>query len=248
MSHHGMPCWYELASSDTAAAQQFYTAVLGWSWTNSNTPGMEYLMASTATGMVAGMMKVESPEQPVAWSFYTAVDDCDATAAKAQSLGAKLIVPPADIPGTGRFAVLIDPQGAGFAILQPLPGGQAGAFDQKQTGHGNWHDHASPDAKAAAAFYGALFGWTVSRSMPMGPTMTYHVFAANGQDIGGFFDQPGPAAWCVYFGTSSAAATIAAITKAGGHVLHGPAEVPGGAFIVQAHDPQGARFAVVGPA
>ena len=138
MSHHGMPCWYELASSDTAAAQQFYAAVLGWSWTNSNTPGMEYLMASTATGMVAGMMKVESPEQPVAWSFYTAVDDCDATAAKAQSLGAKLIVPPADIPGTGRFAVLIDPQGAGFAILQPLPGGQGGAFDQKQTGHGNW--------------------------------------------------------------------------------------------------------------
>ena len=167
MSHHGMPCWYELASSDTAAAQQFYAAVLGWGWTNSNTPGMEYLMASTATGMVAGMMKVESPEQPVAWSFYTAVDDCDATAAKAQSLGAKLIVPPADIPGTGRFAVLIDPQGAGFAILQPLPGGQGGAFDQKQTGHGNWHDHASPDAKAAATFYGALFGWTVSRSMPM---------------------------------------------------------------------------------
>lgn len=246
MSHHGLPCWYELASADVTASEGFYSAILGWTWADSGMPTMTYLLAKAEGDMVAGMMAAEHG-MPVAWTFYVAVDDADALAAKAAALGATVIVPPTDIPNTGRFSILIDPQGASFAVLQPLPGGTGGAFDQKKAGHGNWHDLACADTAAALAFYGALFGWTVTQSMPMGPDMTYNIIAANGQDIGGVFNATGAPAWCVYFGSSSVQTATEAIKAKGGQIIYGPAEVPGGAYITQANDPQGTRFAVVGP-
>lgn len=248
MSFHGLPCWYELATSDTARAKAFYSKVLGWSWADSGTPGMTYLLASAGSAMVAGMMQGEAG-QPQAWTLYFAVDDCDATVEKAAALGAKIYVPPADIPGTGRFAVLCDPQGAGFALLEPLPGGSGGAFDQAKPGHGNWHELVAPDTKAAMAFYGALFGWTISRSVPMGPELSYHIIARDGLEIGGTCALPGaPTMWKPYFGVSSASAAVKDVEAAGGKVLHGPDEVPGGAFTLQVADVQAVPFALVGPA
>jgi hypothetical protein len=59
---------------------------------------------------------------PAHWMVYFAVDDTDATAAKAAELGGQVSVPPTDIP-PGRFAVLNDPQGAVFSVLKmnPMP-------------------------------------------------------------------------------------------------------------------------------
>lgn len=249
MSEHGLPCWYELATADPEAAQPFYAALLGWTFADSGMAGMTYLLASAEGGMVAGLFKAE-PGQPIGWSFYVSVENADATAAQASALGARVVVPPADIPGTGRFAVMIDPQGAGFAILQPLPGGVGGAFDQKKMGHGNWHDLGVTDPQAALAFYGALFGWTVTRSQPMGPEMIYNIIASNGQDIGGIFNDASATApaWCVYFGAASIGQAVATVKSGGGGIEHDPAEVPGGAFITHCHDGRGARFALVGPA
>ncbi|TMQ68333.1 MAG: VOC family protein [Candidatus Eisenbacteria bacterium] len=56
---------------------------------------------------------------PTHWLSYFMVDDADAKLAKAQSLGAKTIVPPQSVPNVGRFAVLMDDQGAPFGILGP---------------------------------------------------------------------------------------------------------------------------------
>ncbi|WP_054007926.1 VOC family protein [Cypionkella psychrotolerans] len=253
MSFHGLPCWYELASPDPDAVKGFYAGLLGWTWADSGMPGMTYLLASRDGAMVAGLFAPD-PGMPVAWTAYTAVDDADATVAKAKALSASVVVPPTDIPGTGRFSVLIDPQGAPFGILQPQPmadGTAGGAFDQKKSGHGNWHDLATPDSAAALTFYGALFGWAQTRAMQMGPTMVYTVINRDGQDIGGIFTEAGkagPAAWTVYFGIPSVSAAVEAVKAAGGQVLHGPAEVPGGAFIIHCTDPSGAGFALVGPA
>jgi uncharacterized protein len=245
MSAHGLPCWYELASPDTTSAQAFYAQVLGWRWADSGTPGMVYLLASMGEAMVAGMMPAE-PGQPVGWTSYFAVDNCDETADLAKSLGATVIVPPADIPGTGRFSVLIDPQGAGFALLQPLPGGTGGAFDLQKNGHGNWNELISRDAVAGLAFYGRLFGWTVSRTMQMGPDMTYHLIAREGVEIGGAFSAPGRPYWKPYFGVASVKGAGDAVMANGGKVLRGPDPVPGGAFTLQIEDAQGIPLALVG--
>ncbi|MDB5666187.1 VOC family protein [Cypionkella sp.] len=250
---HGLPCWYELANPDLDAAKSFYAGLLGWTWTDSGMPGMTYLLGSRDGDMVAGLFKPD-PGMPTAWTAYIAVDNADETVAQAKDLGATVVVPPTDIPGTGRFSVLIDPQGAAFGILQPQPmadGTSGNAFDQKKSGHGNWHDLATPDAPAALTFYAALFGWTQSRAMPMGPDNLYTIIACAGQDIGGIFTEAGntgPAKWTVYFGTPSVQDAVEAVKASGGQVLHGPAEVPGGALIIHCSDPIGAGFALVGPA
>ncbi|MCB1396088.1 MAG: VOC family protein [Rhodobacter sp.] len=251
---HGLPCWYELTSPDTAAAATFYGAVLGWSWAKVPMEGMDYHLASMGPAMVAGMMTPPADGIPPNWCIYFAVTDCDATAAAVQADGGGQIVPPSDIPGTGRFAILTDPQGAVFGILQPLPmedGNDTGrAFDQKTSGHGHWHELMTSDPAAAMAFYAKHLGWTASQAMDMGEMGTYQLFAGQGGDMGGIMRQmvPGmPSFWLPYFGANGIDAAVTVITAAGGKVQNGPVEVPGGAFILQATDPQGAWFALSGP-
>lgn len=249
---HGTPCWYELSTSDLAAGQDFYTRVLGWAVTDAGMEGFDYRLANAGGDMVAGMMTLPAPGIPPHWLIYFAVDGCNATAAAITAAGGKVIKEPADIPGTGRFAVASDPQGAYFGILEPAPMDTpptSGAFDQKKTGHGNWTELMTSDPKAGFAFYNGLFGWTADQAMDMGSMGIYQIFADKGTAIGGMMglgNAPMPA-WLAYFGVDGTDAAIARITAAGGAIVHGPQEVPGGAFIAVARDPQGAHFAVVGP-
>ncbi|MDZ7909591.1 MAG: VOC family protein [Gemmobacter sp.] len=248
MSHHGLPCWYELTTPDIAAATAFYGGLLDWQVQNAGMEGFDYFLALRDGAMVAGMMEPMAG-MPTAWAVYFAVEDCDATCAQAKALGGQVYAGPDDIPQTGRYAVLADPQGAVFAILQPVPGPQSVAFDQAKQGHGNWHELMSPDPVAGLAFYAAIFGWTAGEAMPMGEMGNYQIFGRAGQDLGGMMGLPGPDVpphWLPYFGVASATAAIAQIEATGGSILHGPQEVPGGAFIAMAQDPQGAHFAVVG--
>jgi len=251
----GTPCWYELGTSDLEGAQRFYGALLGWSVKDAGMPGFDYRLASHGGDLVAGMMALadQTGAPPPNWTIYFAVDDCDGTAAAVTAAGGKVYVEPADIPGTGRFAVLADPQGAVFGVLQPLPmeeGSEGGnAFDQKKESHGNWNELMTSDPEAGFGFYSGLFGWTKSTAVDMGDLGTYQVFAHQGADIGGMMglgNSPVPC-WLAYFGVNGVDAAIGRIGDNGGKLVHGPHEVPGGAFIAVAQDPQGAYFAVVGP-
>ncbi len=254
---HGHPCWYELATSEGSlgAAEAFYGEVLGWTVQDAGMEGFTYHLASSDGDMVAGLMNMpaDAPAMPPFWMIYFAVDDADKAAAAIEAAGGRVHRAPADIPGTGRFAVVGDPQGAGFGILQPapMPGqeGAGGAFNQQKASHGNWNELMSSDPEAAFRFYADLFGWQKSQAVDMGAMGTYQVFSHDGTDIGGMMglgNSPVPA-WLPYFGTNGVEAAMARITAAGGKVAHGPMEVPGGAFIAVAQDPQGAWFAVVGP-
>lgn len=231
MSNHGAPCWYELSTADASAAQRFYGPILDWQFQDAGMPDFTYLLAMAGPEMVAGLMQPDTP-MPDVWLTYFAVDDVDAAAARVSALGGAVHRPPEDIPGTGRFSIVADPQGAVFGLLQPTPGQVGTAFDQKKSGHGNWHELHTSDPKAALTFYADLLGWGATSAMDMGPMGTYQVFAQNGQDIGGMMGltAPGvPPHWLPYFGVPSVAAAGAAITAAGGQVLHGPVPVPGGA-------------------
>ena len=120
----GALCWTELATRDTKTAEKFYVGLFGW--TPKHSPagaGMEYTEFSVNGTPGVGMMPM--PEQvpafvPAHWTPYFMVADVDASAAKATSLGGTLTVPPMDIPNTGRFAMISDPQGAMFAIYTPV--------------------------------------------------------------------------------------------------------------------------------
>lgn len=116
----GAFCWNELATKDIDKAKSFYSAVFGWTPRTQAMEDMEYTEWLANDKSIAGMMEMSSdyPEgTPSHWSTYFAVADVDASVAKAQELGATIMVPPMDSP-PGRLAVLMDPQGAGLCIIQ----------------------------------------------------------------------------------------------------------------------------------
>lgn len=115
----GAFCWGQLNTTDTAKAEAFYKALFGWTAKTGSGDGMTYTEFTLGGPPIGGMMAMPpGAAGPSHWLAYFAVDDCDAMAAKAAALGARTYVPPTDIPGTGRFAVFADPQGATFAIYK----------------------------------------------------------------------------------------------------------------------------------
>lgn len=255
MSRHGAFVWYELMTPDREASRAFYGKLLGWKTTEMPMPGMSYTIVLAGEAPVGGMMdltaEAKAQDIPPNWTGYVAVDDVDAAAENAKSLGATVRVGPQDIPEVGRFCVIADPQGAVIILFrtknpadappQPAPG---------TPGYAGWHELMATDWEKALPFYNAMFGWQKSRGVDMGPMGTYQLFSEDGKDIGGMFNKPPNvpvACWLYYFNVENIDAAVVRLTAGGGTVLNGPMEVPGGAFIAQAKDPQGAMFAIVGP-
>jgi uncharacterized protein len=116
-------CWNEVLTRDAAADEAFYPAVFGWT---AGKPGFEgapetYTVWEVDGHAVGGMMQMSEPyfpaEVPPHWSVCFAVASCDAIVAKARELGATITYEPMDMP-IGRFAGIVDPQGASFSVMQ----------------------------------------------------------------------------------------------------------------------------------
>ena len=121
----GTLCWTELATPDVAAAKSFYLDVLGWQTDDQPMGEFTYTVVRPAGGGEGsgqgGIMPL-SPEMAAAgaitqWVPYFEVADCDAVAAAVTANGGTVIVPASDVPGVGRFAVVLDPDGAQFAVI-----------------------------------------------------------------------------------------------------------------------------------
>lgn len=119
----GSFCWFELMVPDPDAVTPFYEDIAGW----KRVEGMDmgdmgmYWMFNRGETNMAGMM-ARPPHVPASyWTPYIAVDDVDASTAQALELGATAMVPPQDIPGTGRFSILQDPVGAVIALFTAVP-------------------------------------------------------------------------------------------------------------------------------
>ncbi|GFO64207.1 VOC family protein [Geomonas paludis] len=109
--------WFELTTDDVAAAQSFYGRLFGWS-TERWDGEADYTLIKVAGKEVAGMAPAgPGRRKPLGWGVYVTVTDVDQTAAKAEELGGKVLVPPTDIPRVGRFCVLQDPQGAVLSAI-----------------------------------------------------------------------------------------------------------------------------------
>jgi predicted enzyme related to lactoylglutathione lyase len=115
----GAACWVELMTRDAPSAKEFYTGLFGWSTKESDF--MAYTEWMNAGQPIGGMFPMEGAQfegTPPHWMIYFMVEDCDASTEKAQQLGGKVHVPPTDIPNTGRFSMIQDPQGAFFAVFK----------------------------------------------------------------------------------------------------------------------------------
>ncbi len=119
----GSMCWNELATTDTARAGAFYSALFDWTAATQPMGATVYTLFTAHGAARGGMMAIAASwgAVPPHWLLYFAVSDCDGSTALAQSLGGAVRVPPTDAPGVGRFAILADPQGAAFAAIELLP-------------------------------------------------------------------------------------------------------------------------------
>jgi hypothetical protein len=112
--------WCELATGDPAKASEFYGSLLGWKFDVMDMGQGPYRVIKVGEAAIGGVMAFPPGSQamPPNWGCYVTVVDCDKTSADAQKLGGKLCNGPFDIPGVGRMAVLQDPQGAVFSVIQ----------------------------------------------------------------------------------------------------------------------------------
>lgn len=246
--------WYELMTTDQDAAEAFYRAVVGWNMADAGQPRMRYTILSAGDRGMGGLMKLpdgacEKGARP-GWVGYIGVPDTDAGAKRIVEAGGSLHMGPDDIPNVGRFAMLADPGGAMFYLLTPFPREDVPPpADPTTPGLVSWHElYSSIGEEAAFAFYSGQFGWETVELMDMGPMGKYRIFGADGVQMGGMMDKPENipvSAWGFYINVNGIDAAAERIKANGGQVLMGPHEVPGGSWIVQAMDPQGAAFALV---
>jgi predicted enzyme related to lactoylglutathione lyase len=119
----GTPCWNELVTVDPDSAGTFYAALLEWRCESHPMGTSTYTYCRRGETFAGGMRPIDAVDGPAMphWLLYFAVEDCEATAAKAGSLGGRVRLPPTDVPEVGRFAVLQDPQAAVFAVIKLLP-------------------------------------------------------------------------------------------------------------------------------
>jgi len=251
----GQFVWYELMTSDAAAAARFYQSVVGWGAKDAGMPGGDYTILSSGGVDVGGLMTLTEEAcmrgVPPCWTGYVGVDDVDAYAARVTAAGGKLLREAQDIPGVGRFAVVADPYGAGFILFRGSSAQGPAPAAPATPGHIGWHELQAGDGAGAFAFYSGLFGWTKGEAMDMGPQGVYQLFATGGEAVGGMMtkmsDVPQPF-WLYYINVAALDAAVARVNEGGGKVLMGPHQVPGGSWIVNCIDPQGAVFALVAPA
>jgi predicted enzyme related to lactoylglutathione lyase len=240
--------WFELVTTDTAAAGEFYKTVIGWGSDLSSGPSGPYTIFKTGEIPVGGMLEMQGVTP--AWLGYVGVDDVDAYARKVEAAGGAIHKGPADIPNVGRFAVVADPQGAMFVLFK-------GSLDEApprpapmSPGALCWTELHATDGQTAFDFYAELFGWVKGDAMPMGGTEgVYQLFGGPEGPMGGMFSHQTPAPgpyWLYYFGVDGVDSAIERVKANGGKILLEPMAVPGGAFVVNAMDPQGALFAFLG--
>jgi len=243
--------WYELMTPDVPAAAAFYSQVVGWRAEDSGMPGMTYTLFKVGEAQVAGLMATPGELQamgvPPSWGGYVAVDDVDASEARVLAAGGKVIRPADDIPGVGRFAVVADPQGAAFSLFKPARNDPPPMPPANAPGTVGWHELRAVDGPAVWDFYATMFGWTKGEALPMGPLGTYQIFEIDGVPSGAVMtkeaDQPAPA-WRFYTRVADIHAAAEHVRQLGGTLTMGPAEVPGGSWVLNARDPQGAVFAL----
>jgi predicted enzyme related to lactoylglutathione lyase len=234
--------WHELMTSDSVAAYGFYTKTLGWK-TVTHEGDAGHTSFAAPSGPLGNASHLDGGASR--WIAYIGTTDLEQTISDATDKGATVAKSITSVPGGGRYVHLTDPQGATFGVYasDARPPREA----PPKRGEYSWHELATTDGDAAFEFYASLFGWEKMVEHDMGDMGMYLIFGHNGKQLGGIYkkmpDQPGPA-WLGYVRVKDVEKTVKKVKSAGGQLINGPMDVPGGDRIAQFLDPQGAMFAV----
>ncbi len=248
----GVFIWYELGTTDSKAAERFYSQVIGWKTRDMSGPNGSYTILHTPHADVGGLMELPAEARAVGakpgWMAYIGVEDVDAVTARVKAMAGSILRAPQDIPTVGRFSVVADPHGAVFMLMTPISKEPQKTVPSNTPGHVGWRELHAGDRAAAWKFYSELFGWTKADAMDMGAQGVYQTFTTGGEPLGAMMTKmpQSPAAfWMLYFNVESLDAGLARVKASGGTTMFEPMQVPGGSWIVGCVDPQGAMFSLL---
>jgi predicted enzyme related to lactoylglutathione lyase len=220
-SRVGTIVWYDLLTHDADAAWEFYGSLFGWRQVDTERPAGRYAMIRRGDRNLGGIVPLKPGDGfPSHWIAYVSVTDLEACCRAASEAGGRVPVPPTDIPGIGRFAVVLDPQGAAISPFQtetppssPRPDG-TGAFC--------WMELLTPDTKGAGEFYGSIFGWELKPGRP-GALGDYWTYRKAGHAVAGMVERPAgadyPTRWLPYVQVEGLAEIAVRAARHGGSVL-----------------------------
>ena len=237
----GVPSWADLSSPDVEASKRFYAGLFGWQAQDAG-PAEEtggYAMFTLRGKQVAGIGPLMDPNQPAVWSTYVSTDDADAAVARAREAGGQVVVEPMDVMDAGRMAFVAHPAGGYVGLWQP--GRHIGAELVNEPGSLTWNQLHTRDQDGAAAFYGAVFDWTLGQG----------VFNLGERPIGGIMDVPPgtpddvPAFWMTIFSVADCDESVSKATELGGAVVSPPEDLEGIGRFALLTDPQGVYFGII---
>jgi predicted enzyme related to lactoylglutathione lyase len=239
--------WHELHTTDRAKAVKFYGSLIGWETKDVQMgPGEPYTLCLLNGKDHAGITKSMAPAHvPSHWLPYLAVDDVDASLAKAEKLGARVLMKATDIPNVGRFAPIADPQGAVFALFKGAREYPEEPAVPPVTAF-CWEELVSTDPEASAKFYSELFGYEIE-SMDMGPMGIYRILKRGDRQTAGIMKSPPNVSgshWLEYIHVKEVDASTNNARELGAAVLMPLTDIPKiGRFSVIT-DPTGAAIAL----
>ena len=246
----GRPVWYELMTTDMKAAEAFYRNVVGWKTSPFEGAGQPYTMFTrtddTASSVGGVMKKPDEMKAPPFWAMYIGVPKLEEAVTEIKKRGGRTHTEAITVPNVGRMQLMQDPQGAVFYIIEPSSSDQR-PEKEPEIGQVSWHELMTTDWPAAMKFYEDVFHWQPSDKMDMGEMGTYQMFNRAHGMIGGMMNKPPqlanvPPNWQIYFRVPDINAAAERVKANGGQIVNGPMEVPGGDWVANGIDPQGAAF------
>lgn len=231
--------WHDLVTPDLAQSKAFYSAVFNWQFQTVND---SYLFIKANNELIAGMAKLDNSNNPSHWLSLISVNNIDAVVEKTQQAGGDVLIGKTNIVGRGHIAVLQDPQGAVFSVINTNNG------DPLKTLANNtwvWQEVWSDNPASSQRFYQSLGSYQIADKTLYGHNYQY-LTAANKPAIG-FVKKPSDEignTWVNYIKVADVDATLLKVTAAGGEVLMAPNEQVRNGTVAIIRDPAGAGLVI----
>lgn len=242
------PCWIDLTSSDPATVVPFYENLFGWNADVSGDPEYGGYTTFVKDGVSVAGLGGQMPGTTVSdvWNTYIASADAEATVAKAEAAGGRVLFPAMAVGDQGKMSLVADPGGAITGIWEADRHRGYGTWGE--AGTPVWHEQFTRDYASVLPFYETVFGWTYG---VLGDTdeFRYSQAVVDGDMIAGIMDASAflhpeaPSNWRVYFGVEDTDAAVAKVVELGGTVVDDAEDSPFGR-IAGVADPLGARFQI----
>jgi len=243
---HGAFSWQELLTTDTSAALNYYTQLLGLTTSEIPMPNGTYTMFYSNAKRIAGLMECP-PDSPPCWSYYVTVDNLHKLL---ENNDLNIVVPLQEVSMVGSFVEFLDPFGGYLSVIQYNESGDPDhdalvSTQEAATTHGafSWFELHTNEPEASADWYSKLFGWSTKKiEVPS----TYYIISVNDTEIGGIVERMNPNTpphWSCIVTVDDVDAVQSKVVELGGTILAPAFDLPEIGRLLYTLDPAGLPLA-----